>query len=175
MARGFLPRGVRIVAAGVVLHHSSPKCQVGSCPHLSLGPSTTTDVMDQQGAELGSSQGRANTAEPYPRSLRGRFQSGYGNASYAGSSSPALQTPTPLHVGIQPGRTAHYLEFPRHDARGDVQIVLQTPNRVSGHYRGRRPKLQPPRCLSKLSHGRTHYPFIYHDIILKNRSLTRTG
>ena len=39
--------------------------------------------MDQQGAKLGSSQGRANTAEPYLRSLRGRFQSGYGNASYA--------------------------------------------------------------------------------------------
>ena len=38
MARGFLSRGVRIVAAGVVLRHSSPKCQVGSCPHLSLGP-----------------------------------------------------------------------------------------------------------------------------------------
>ena len=136
MAKGFLSRGVRIMAIGVVLRHSSPKCQVGSCPHLSLGPSTTTDVMDQQGTELGSSQGCANTAEPYPRSLRGRIQSGYGNASYAGSSSPALQTPAPPHVGIQPGRTAHYSAFPRHDARGDIQIVLRTANRVSGHYRG---------------------------------------
>ena len=61
--------GVRIVATGVVLRHSSPKCQVGSCPHLSLGPPTATGVMDQQGAELGSSKGRANTAEPYLRSL----------------------------------------------------------------------------------------------------------
>ena len=69
MARGFLPRGVQIVAAGVVLHHSSPKCQVDSRPHLSLGPSIATDVMDQQGAELGSSKGRANTAKLYPRSL----------------------------------------------------------------------------------------------------------
>ena len=111
MAKGFLSRGVRIVATGVVLCHSSSKCQVGSRPHLSLGPPTTTDVMDQQGVELASSQGRANTAEPYPRSLRGRFQSGYGNASAAGSSSPALQTPAPPHVGIQPGRTAHYSEF----------------------------------------------------------------
>ena len=149
MARGFLPRGVRIVAAGVVLRHSSPKCQVGSCPHLSLRPPTTTDVMDQQGAELGSSQGRANTAEPYPRSLRGRFQSGYGNASYAGSSGPALQTPAPPHVGIQPRRTAHYSEFPRHDAQGDVQIVLRTPNRVSGHLQGRGPEQQSHRGLSK--------------------------
>ena len=149
MAKGFLSRGVRIVATGVVLRHSSPKCQVGSRPHLLLGPSTTTDVMDQQGAELGSSQGRANTAELYPRPLRGGFQSGYGNASYAGSSSPALQTPAPLYVGIQPGRTMYYSEFPRHDARGDVQIVLRTPNRVSGHYRGRGPELQPPRCPSK--------------------------
>ena len=149
MAQRFLSRGVRIMAIGVVLRHSSPKCQVGSCPHLSLGPSTTTDVMDQQGAELGSSQGRANTAEPYPRSLRGRFQSGYGNASYASSSSPALQTSAPPYVGIQPGRTASYSAFPWHDARRDVQIVLQTPNRVSGHHRGRGPKLQPPRCPSK--------------------------
>ena len=149
MAKGFLSRGVRIVATGVVLRHSSLKCQVGSCPHLSLGPSTTTDVMDQQGAELGSSQGRANTVEPYPRSLRGRFQSGYGNASYASSSSPALQMPAPPHVGIQPGRTAHYSAFPRHDARGDVQVVLQTPNRVSGHYRGRGPEQQPHHCPSK--------------------------
>ena len=149
MAKGFLSRGVQIMATGVVLHHNSSKCQVGSCPHLSLGPSTTTDVMDQQGAELGSSQGRANTAEPYPRSLRGRFQSSYGNASYASSSSPALQTPAPPHVGIQPGRTAHYSEFPRHDARGDVQIVLRTPNRVSGHYRGRGPEQQPHRRPSK--------------------------
>ena len=149
MAKGFPSRGVCIVAIGVVLRHSSPKCQVGSCPHLSLGPSTTTDVMDQQGAELGSSQGRANTAEPHPRSLRGRFQSGYGNACYAGSSSPTLQTPAPPHVGIQPGMTMHYSEYPRHDAQGDVQIVLWTPDRVSGHYRGRGPELQPPRCPSK--------------------------
>ena len=38
MAKGFLSRGVWIVAMGVVLRHSSPKCQVGSCPYLSLGP-----------------------------------------------------------------------------------------------------------------------------------------
>ena len=38
MARGFLPRGVQFVVAGVVLHHSSPKCQVGSRPHLSVAP-----------------------------------------------------------------------------------------------------------------------------------------
>ena len=149
MAKGFLFRGVRIVATRVVLRHSSPKCQVGSCPHLSLRPPTTTDVMDQQGVELGSSQGRANTAEPYPRSLRGRLQSGYGNASYAGSSSPTLQTPAPSYVGIQPGRTVSYSAFPRHDARRDAQIVLRTPNRVSGHHRGRGPELQPPRCPSK--------------------------
>ena len=149
MAKGFLSRGLRIVATGVVLRHSSPKCQVGSCPHLLLGPSTTTDVMDQQGVELGSSQGRANTVEPYPRSLRGRFQSGYGNASYAGSSSPALETPAPPHVGIQPGRTAHYSKFPRHDARGDVQIILRTPNRVSRHHRGCGFELQPPCYPSK--------------------------
>ena len=41
------------MAAGVVLHHSSPKCQVGSRPHLSLRPPTTTDVMDQQGLSWG--------------------------------------------------------------------------------------------------------------------------
>ena len=149
MANGFLSRCVRIVATGVVLRHSSSKCQVGSCPHLSLGPSTTTDVMDQQGAELGSSQGRDNTTEPYPRSFRGRFQSGYGNASHAGSSSPALQTPAPPHVGTQPRRTVHYSEFCRHDARGDVKIILRTPNRVSGYYRGRRPEQQLHRRPSK--------------------------
>ena len=149
MAEWFLSGGVRIMVARVVLRHSSQKCQVGGCPHFPLGPPTTTDVMDQQGVELASSQGRANTAEPYPRSLRGRFQSGYGNASYAGSLSPSLQMPAPPHVGTQPGRTAHYSEFPRHDARGDVQIILQTPNRVSGHHRGRGSELQPPRCPSK--------------------------
>ena len=42
----FLSRGVRIMATGVVLHHSSQKCQVGGCPCFPLGPSTTTDVMD---------------------------------------------------------------------------------------------------------------------------------
>ena len=73
MAKRFLSRGVRIIAMGVVLHHRSQKYQVGSFPHPSLGPSTTTDVMDQQGAELGSSQGCAHTAEPHLGSLRGRF------------------------------------------------------------------------------------------------------
>ena len=53
MAKGFLSRGARIVAAGVVLHHSSPKCQMGSGSHLSLGPPTTTDVMIQQGLNWG--------------------------------------------------------------------------------------------------------------------------
>ena len=57
------------MTTGVVLRHRSQKCQVGSFPRISLGPSTTTDVMDQQGAELGSSQGRVNTAKLYPRSL----------------------------------------------------------------------------------------------------------
>ena len=38
MAKGFLSRGVRIVATGVGLRHSSPKCQVGSRPSLSLRP-----------------------------------------------------------------------------------------------------------------------------------------
>ena len=73
MAKRFLSRGVLIMATGVVLHHRSQERQVGSFPRLSLGPSTTTDVMDQQGAELGSSQGCAHTAEPHPGSLRGRF------------------------------------------------------------------------------------------------------
>ena len=41
------------MATGVVLHHRSQKCQVGSFPRLSLGPSTTTDVMDQQGLSWG--------------------------------------------------------------------------------------------------------------------------
>ena len=38
MAKGFLSRGVRIVATGVVLRHSSLKCQVGSCPTFRSGP-----------------------------------------------------------------------------------------------------------------------------------------
>ena len=41
------------MAAEVVIHHSSPKCQVGSFPHLLLRPPTTTDVMDQQGLSWG--------------------------------------------------------------------------------------------------------------------------
>ena len=53
MAEGFLSRGVQTVATGVVLRHSSPKHQMGSCPHLSLGPPTRTDVMDQQGLSWG--------------------------------------------------------------------------------------------------------------------------
>ena len=66
---------------------------MGGRPCFPLGPSTTTDVMDQQRSELGSSQGCAYTAKPHPRSLRGRFQFGCGNTSYAGSPSSALQTP----------------------------------------------------------------------------------
>ena len=38
MAKGFLSRGVWIVATGVVLRHSSPKCQVDSCPTFRSGP-----------------------------------------------------------------------------------------------------------------------------------------
>ena len=38
MARGFLPTGVQVVAARVVLHHSSLKCQVGSRPAFCSGP-----------------------------------------------------------------------------------------------------------------------------------------
>ena len=41
------------MATGVVLRHRSQKCQVGSFPRLSLGPSTTTDVIDQQGLSWG--------------------------------------------------------------------------------------------------------------------------
>ena len=41
------------MATGMVLHHHSQKCQVGSFPHLSLGPSTTTDVMDSRGLSWG--------------------------------------------------------------------------------------------------------------------------
>ena len=70
---------------------------MGGRPCFPLGPSTTTDVMDQQRSELGSSQGRAYTAKPHSRSLQWRFQFGCGNTSYAGSSSPALQTP-PLRL-----------------------------------------------------------------------------
>ena len=149
LAKRLLHRNSQPMATGVVLRHCSQKCQVGSFPCLSLGPSTTTDVMDQQGAELGSSQGCTHTAEPHLRSLRGRLQFGYRNASYAGSSSPTLQTPTPPHVGIQPGRTVSYSAFPRHDAQRDVQIGLRTPNRVSGHLRGRGPEQQPHRGPSK--------------------------
>ena len=73
MAERFLSRGVRIMAAVVVLRHSSQKCQVGGHPCFLLGPSTTADVMDQQRSELGSSQGRAYTAKPHSRSLQWRF------------------------------------------------------------------------------------------------------
>ena len=73
MAERFLSRGARIMATGVVLCHGSQKCQVGGCPRFPLGPPTTTDVMDQQRPELGASQGRAYTAKPHSRSLRGRF------------------------------------------------------------------------------------------------------
>ena len=38
MAKRFLSRGVRIMATGVVLHHSSQKCQVGGSPRFPLGP-----------------------------------------------------------------------------------------------------------------------------------------
>ena len=41
---------------------------------------------------------------------------------------------------VQPRRAVYYTEFPRLDARGDVQIILRTPNRVSGYYRGRGPE-----------------------------------
>ena len=48
---------------------TAPRSAKWVVPHLLLGPSTITDVMDQQGAELWSSKGRANIAEPYLRSL----------------------------------------------------------------------------------------------------------
>ena len=54
MAKGFLPGGVQLMAAGVVLHHSSPKYEVGSCPRLPLGPPAATGVMGQLGAGLGA-------------------------------------------------------------------------------------------------------------------------
>ena len=149
MAKGFLSRGVRIVATGVVLLTAPQSAKWVAAPTFRSGPPPQLMLWISRGLSWGSSQGRANTTEPYPRSLRGRFQSGYGNASYAGLSSPALQTPTPPYVGIQPGRTTRYLAFPQHDARGDVQIVLRTPNRVSGHYRGHESELRPSRCPSK--------------------------
>ena len=40
-----------------------------AAPTFRSPPPIATDVMDQQGAELGSSKGCANIAEPYPRSL----------------------------------------------------------------------------------------------------------
>ena len=49
------------------------------------------------------------------RSLQWRFYFGCGNTSYAGSSSPALQTPAPSLVGVQPRRSANYPTLLRHD------------------------------------------------------------
>ena len=53
MAKGFLLGGVPLMAAGVVLYHSSPRYKVGSCPRLPFGPPTATGIMGQQGAGLG--------------------------------------------------------------------------------------------------------------------------
>ena len=55
MAKGFLPGGVRLMATGVVLHHSSPRHKARGRPCLPLGPPATTGVMGQQGAGLGAS------------------------------------------------------------------------------------------------------------------------
>ena len=43
------------MAAGVVLHHSTPRYKVGSRPSLPLGPSAPTGIMGQQRAGLGAS------------------------------------------------------------------------------------------------------------------------
>ena len=48
MARGLFSGGVRFVAAGVVLYHRSQGQQAEATARLSLGPSTTADVMGQQ-------------------------------------------------------------------------------------------------------------------------------
>src|SRR3954471_5044516 len=114
------------MATRMVLCHSSHGYQMGGSPRLSLVSPSTTSVMDQQGARLGASKGCAHTAEPHPRSPRKRYWSGHSNASNVTSSNTALQPSSPPSVGIQSGGTASYSALPRHDARGDVQIVLRT-------------------------------------------------
>ena len=148
LARRFLCGDCKRVVVKVVLHHRSPKCQMDSCPRLSLAPPPQLMSWISRGLSWGPAKD-VPILQSRIQDLFERFQSGYGSASYASSSSPALQTPAPSHVGIQPGRTASYSTFPRHDARRDVQIVLQITSNVSELVRGRRAELQSPGYSSK--------------------------
>ena len=100
VARGLLSGGARLVATGVVLYHRSQGQQAEAAARLSPGPSTTADVMGQQGARLGAVQGRSSVAGPDSRPPRKGDQSGRSDTGYADPAPSALQTSPPPPVGI---------------------------------------------------------------------------
>ena len=83
MARGLLPRGARLVAAGVVLYHRSEGQQAEAPARIPLGTSTTIDVVGQPRAQLGAAKRRAPIAGPDSRPLGEGDRSGRGDAGYA--------------------------------------------------------------------------------------------
>ena len=93
------------MATGVVLYHRSQGQQAKAAACLSLGPSTTADIIGQQRARLGAVQGCTPIAGPDSRPPRKGDQSGRGDAGYADSASSALQTSPSPPVGIQFGGT----------------------------------------------------------------------
>ena len=113
------------MATGVVLYHRSQGQQVEVAARLPLGPSTTADIMGQQGALQGD-------------------RSGSGDAGHANQASSALQTPSSPVMGVQSGGVTNSPTLHGYDVRGDVQVVLRTAGGMSGIDRGRRPKLQSP-------------------------------
>ena len=141
MAKGFHSRGVRIVAAGVVLHHSSPKCQVGSCPHLSLGPPTTTNVMDQQGL----SWGLAKDVPILQSCIRDLFERDFSlvmvvQVMLVRQVQPCKRRPLRMWEFNPEGPRAiqHFLGMTHEEM---YKSFFEPPNRVSGHHRGRGPEM----------------------------------
>ena len=175
MARGFLPRGIQFVAAGVVLYHSSPKCQVGSHPCLSLGPPPQLTSWISEGLNWGL----VKDVPILQSRIRDLIERDINLVT-------VMQVMLVRQVSPCKRRPLRLWEFNPEGPRIIQHFLGMTPEEMYKLFFGpqiRCPDLTEDAGLScnrpdtQVSNPMAEHTvsLIYHNIILKSRSLTRTG
>ena len=162
------------MAAGVVLHHSSPKCQVGSRPTFRSGPPSQLISWISRGL----SWGPAKDVQILQSRIRDLFERDF---------SLVMVMQVMLVRRIQPckRRPLRMWEFNPEGPRAIQHFLGMTLEEMYKSFF--RPRIE---CLDTIDDVGLSYnrpaaqvsnpmpnlcPFIYHGIILKSRHLTRTG
>ena len=162
------------MAMGVVLRHGSQKCQVGGCPCFSLEPPPELMSWISRGLSWGP-------AKDVP-TLQSRIQD-----LFEGDFNLVVVVQVMLVRRVQPckRRPLRMWEFNPEGSCTIQNFLGLTHKEMYKSFFG--PQIECPDTTEDvgLSSNRTadqvsnplakHTAFIYHDVILRNRSLTRTG